>query len=204
MGGTKNVSETVPERPKNIQSISKIERELCGGNHEADQCPHERRFSLEVNIIRSDEKDRFPNSKSRSVDYSKLQWKWPPIWRPAQSVNGKTNPEGHQHTRSKLTPENLLELRPGKDQLEMGCRQILSDSKTKAWVDEQNKINIEKTLGYDKSYGTRDIIHPNPQSDVEPPIKSQKRIWQFLWKKKKMPHNRHMPYRNLLSILLTL
>ena len=41
----------------------------------------------------------------------------------------------HQHTRNKLTPENLLELGPKKDQLEMGCRQILPDPKTKAWVD---------------------------------------------------------------------
>ena len=122
----------VPERSKNIQSMSKIECELCGGNHKANQCPHERRFSSEVNIIRSDGKDRFPNGKSRSVDYSKSQWKWPPIWRPAQSVNGRMNLEGHQCTGSKLTPENLLELGPGKDQLEMGCRQILSDSKTKA------------------------------------------------------------------------
>ena len=47
LGKTKDVSEMVPERSKNIQSISKIECELCGGNHEADQCPHERRFSLE-------------------------------------------------------------------------------------------------------------------------------------------------------------
>ena len=43
LGGTKNVSEMVPERPKNLQSISKIECELCGGNHEADQCPHEKK-----------------------------------------------------------------------------------------------------------------------------------------------------------------
>ena len=91
--------------------------------------PMRRRFSLEVNIIRPDGKDRFPNSKNRSVDYSKSQWKWPPIWRPAQSVNGRTDLEGHQCTRSKLTPENLLELGPGKDQLEMGHRQILSDLK---------------------------------------------------------------------------
>ena len=185
-GGTKNVSETVPERPKNIQSISKIECELCGGNHKADQCPHERRFSSEVNIIRSDGKDRFPNGKSRSVDYSKSQWKWPPIQRPAQSVNGKTNLEGRQCTRSKLTPENLLELGPGKDQLEMGHRQILSDPKTKAWVDEQNKINIEKMPRYDKSYdGTRDMMHPNPQCDVEPPVKSPKKDMAVPLKKEK-------------------
>ena len=143
----KDVSKGIPEKPKNIQSISKIECESCGGNHEADQCPHERRFSSEINTTNPDRKDRLPNGKSRSIDYSKPQWRWPTIWRPAQSVNGRTNFVGCQHIRNKLTPENLLELGPGKDQLEMGCRQILPDPKTKAWVDEQNKINIEEHLG---------------------------------------------------------
>ena len=175
-GKTKDVSEMVPERSKNIQTTSKIECGLCGGNHEADQCPHERRFSSEINTTSPDRKDRFPDGKSRSVDYSKPQWRQPSIWRPAQSVNGRMNLERHQCTRNKLTLENLLELGPGKDQLEMGCRQILPDPKTKALVDEQNKINIEKTLGYDRSYDeARDTIHPNPQLDVEPPVKSQKK-----------------------------
>ena len=81
-----------------------------------------------------------------------------------------------QHTRNKLTLENLLEVGPGKDPLEMGCRQILPDPKTKAWVDEQNKINIEKTLGYDRSYDeARSTKHPYPQPDVEPLVKSAKR-----------------------------
>ena len=38
-GRTKDVSEMVPEKSKNIQSIPKIGCELCGGNHEVDQCP---------------------------------------------------------------------------------------------------------------------------------------------------------------------
>ena len=144
LGKTKDVSEIVPEKSKNIQSIFKIECELCGGNHEADQCPYQRRFSLGINTTSPDIKDRFPNGKSRSVDYSKLQWRWPSIWRPAQSVNGRMNLVGHQCTRNKLMAENLLELVSGKDQLGMGPRQILPDLKTKAWVGEQNKINIEK------------------------------------------------------------
>ena len=124
----------------------------------------------------SDTKDRFPNSKSKSVDYSKPQWRQPSIWRPVQSVNGRTNLVGYHHTRDRLTLENLLELGLRKDQLEMGCKQILPDLKTKAWVGEQNKINIEKTLGYDKSYEeARDTMHPDPQIDVEPPVKSQKK-----------------------------
>ena len=124
----------------------------------------------------SDTKVKFPNGKSKSVDYSKAQWRQPSIWRPAQSVNGITNLMGYQCTRSRLTPENLLELGPEKDQLKMGCRQILPDPKTKAWVNEQNKINMEKTFGYDKSYKeARDTMHPDPQIDVEPPVKGQKK-----------------------------
>ena len=205
MGKAKDVSEVVPEKSKSIQSLSKIECELCGGNHKADQCPHERKFSLGINTTSSDTKDRFPNSKSRSVDYSKHQWKQPSIWRPVQSVNGRTNLMGYQHVRNRLMLENLLELGLGKDQLEMGCRQILPDPKTKAWVDEQNKINTEKTLGYDKSYEeARDTMHPDPQIDVEPPVKSQKKDTVVDLEKEKMPHSCHMPYRNFLSTLLTL
>ena len=83
---------------------------------------------------------------------------------------------GYHHTRDRITLENLLELNPRKEQLGMGYKQILPDPKTKAWVDEQNRINIEKTLGYDKSHEeARDTMHPDPQIDVEPPVKSQKR-----------------------------
>ena len=82
----------------------------------------------------------------------------------------------YHHTRGTLTPENLLELDPRKDQLGMGCKQILLDPKTKVWVDEQNRINTEKTLGYDKSHEeARDTMHPDPQINIEPPPKSQKR-----------------------------
>ena len=82
----------------------------------------------------------------------------------------------YHHTRGTLTPENLLELDPRKDQLGMGHKQILPDPKTKAWVDEQNRINTEKTLGYDKSHEeARDTMHPDPQINIEPPTKSQKR-----------------------------
>ena len=41
---TKDASEVILEGPKNVQSISKVECDLCGGNHETDQCPHESRF----------------------------------------------------------------------------------------------------------------------------------------------------------------
>ena len=132
---------------------------------------------MEINITSPDRKDRVPNGKSRSIDYSKLQGRWPLMWRPAQSVNGRMNFVECQHIRNKLTPENLLELGPKKDQLEMGHRQIVLDPKTKTLVDEQNKINIEKTLEYDRSYDeARNTMHPNPQLDIEPPVKSPKKI----------------------------
>ena len=130
-GKTRDVSEVAPEKSKSLQAKPKNECELCGGNHKAEQCPHERKFSLGMDTTSSDTKDKLPDGKSKSVDYSKPQWKWPAIWRPAQSVNGITNLVKYHHTRGTLTPENLLELDPRKDQLGMGHKQILPDPKTK-------------------------------------------------------------------------
>ena len=124
----------------------------------------------------SDSKEKLPDGKSKSVDYSKPQRNQPTIWRPAQSVNGIKNLVKYHRTTGTLTPENLLELDPRKDQLGMGYKQILLDSKTKAWVDEQNRMNKEETLGYDKSHEeTRDTKHPYPEVSIGPPTKSQKR-----------------------------
>ena len=175
-GRTRDVSELSPEKSKSLQAMPKSECELCGGNHKVEQCPHERKFSLGMDTTSSNTKDKFPNGKSRSVDYLKPQGKWPLIWRLAQSVDGITKLVKYHHIRGTLTPENLLELDPTKDQLGKGCKQILSNSKTKVWVDEQNRINSKKTLGYDKPYEeARDTMHPDPQINVEPPVKSQKR-----------------------------
>ena len=202
-GKTRDVSEKAPEKSKSSQVNPKIECELCGGNHKAEQCPHERKFSLRMDTTSSDTKDKLPDGKSKSVDYSNPQWKWPAIWRPAQSVNRITNLVKYHCTRGTLTPENLLELDPRKDQLGMGCKQILPDSKTKVWLDEQNKINTEKTLGHDKSHQeARGTMHPDPWIKIEPPTKSQKRGTEVA--SEKTPHNQHMPYRNLSSILPTL
>ena len=123
----------------------------------------------------SDSKEKLPDGKSKSVDCSKTQRKQPTVWRPAQSVNGITNLVKYHHTRGTLTPENLLELDPRKDQLGAGHKQILLDSKTKAWVNEQNRMNKEKTLGYDKSHKeAKDTKHPDPRINIEPPTKSPK------------------------------
>ena len=168
-GRTRDVSEVAPEKSKSLQATSKIKCELCGGNHNVEQCPHERKFSLGMDTTSSDTKDKLPNSKSKSVDYLKPQGKWPLIWRPAQSVDRITKVVKYHNTRRTLTPENLLELDQRKEQLGKGCKQILSNSKTKVWVDEQNRINTEKTLGYDKPYEeARDTMHPDPQINVEP------------------------------------
>ena len=76
LGKTEGVSERIPEKPKNIQSITKVECKLCGRNHEADQCPHESRFSqLGMKTTRPGIRDRFPKGKSGSIDYSKPQWR---------------------------------------------------------------------------------------------------------------------------------
>ena len=175
-GKTRDVSKEAPEESKSLQVKPKNECELCGGHHKAEQCPHERKFSLGMDTTSSDTKEKFPDGKSKSVDYSKPQWKQPTIWRPAQSVNGIMNLVKYHHTRGTLTPENLLELDPRKDHLEMGHKQILPDSKTKVWVDEQNKINTKKTFGHDKSHEeARDTKHPDPQISIEPPVRSQKR-----------------------------
>ena len=53
-------------------------------------------------------------------------------------------------------------------------------------VDKQNRINIEKTFGYDKSYEeARDTMHPDPQIDFEPPVKSQRKDTVVASKKEK-------------------
>ena len=175
-GKIRDVSEKAPEKSKSSQVKPNNECELCGGNHKVEQCPHERKFSLGMDTTSSDTKEKLPDGKSKSVDYSKPQRNQPVIWRPAQSVNGITNLVKYHHTKATLMPENLLELDPRKDQVGMRCKQILPDSKTKAWVDEENRMNIEKTLGYDKSHEeARDTMHPDPQISIEPPTKSLKR-----------------------------
>ena len=103
-----------PRQPqKNLQAKPKIECELCGGNHKVEQCPHERKFSLGMDTISSDTKDKLPNDKSKSVDYSKPQWKWPLIWRPAQSVNGITNLARYHHTRY-INTRKIVRIGPKK------------------------------------------------------------------------------------------
>ena len=72
-----------------------------------------------IPLVRTQRK-KLPDGKSKSVDCSKPQRKWPTIWRPAQSVNGITNLVRYHHTRGTLTLENLLELDPRKDQLGVG------------------------------------------------------------------------------------
>ena len=175
-GKTGDISEKAPERSRGSQAKSNNECELCGGNHKVEQCPHERKFSLGTDTTSSDSKEKLPNGKSKSVDYSKTQRKRPTIWRPAQSVNGITNLVKYCHTRGTLTPENLLELDPREDQLGAEHKQILLDSKTKAWVDEQNRMSKEKTLGHDRSHKeTKDTKHPDPKINIEPSTKGLKR-----------------------------
>ena len=45
-GKTRDISKKIPEESKSSQVKPKNECELCGGNHKAEPCPHERKFSL--------------------------------------------------------------------------------------------------------------------------------------------------------------
>ena len=91
-GRIRDISEKAPEKSKSSQVKPKNECELCGGNHKVEQCPHERKFSLGMDTTSPDSKEKLPDGKSKSVDYSKPQRNWPTIWRPAQSVNGINKP----------------------------------------------------------------------------------------------------------------
>ena len=73
LGKTRDVSEVAPEKSKSLQAKPKIKCELCGRNHKVEQCCHEKRFSLGMDTTSFDTKDKFPNGKSKSVDYSKPQ-----------------------------------------------------------------------------------------------------------------------------------
>ena len=70
----------------------------------------------------------------------------------------------------------MLELDPREDQLGAEHKQVLLDSKTKAWVDEQKRMSTEKTLGHDKSHKeAKDTKHPDPGINIEPSTKGLKR-----------------------------
>ena len=77
----RDISEKPPEKSKSSQVKSNNECDLCGGNHKVEQCPHERKFSLGTDTTSSDSKEKLPDGKSKSVDYSKSQRKQPTIWR---------------------------------------------------------------------------------------------------------------------------
>ena len=168
--------EKAPEKSRGSQVKSSNECELCGGNHKVEQCPHKKKFSLGTDTTSSGSKEKLLNGKSKSVDYPKTQRRRPTIWRPAQSVNGITNLVKYHHTRGTLTLENLLELDPKEDQLGVEHEQTPLDLKTKVWVDEQNKISKEKTLGHDRSCKeTKDTKHPDSRINIEPSTKGLKR-----------------------------
>ena len=174
-GKTRDISEKALERSRGLQAKSNNECELCGGNHKVEQCPHKRKFNLGTDTTSSDSKEKLPDGKSKSVDYSRTQRKQPTVWRPAQSVNGIANLVKYHHTRGTLTMENLLELDSRKDQLGAEHKQILLDSKTKAWVDKQNRMSKEKTLGYGKSHKeAKDTKHPDPRINIESSTKGLK------------------------------
>ena len=56
VGKIRDVSQVAPEKSKSLQAKPKNECELYGGNHKAEQCPHERKFSLGMDTTSSDTK----------------------------------------------------------------------------------------------------------------------------------------------------
>ena len=121
-------------------------------------------------------KKNSPIERVEALDFPKTQRRRPTIWKPAQSVNGITNLVKYHHTRGTLTPENLLELDPKEDQFGIEYEQTPLDSKTKAWVDEQNRMSKEKVLGHDGSCKEiKDTRHPDPRIGIEPSTKSLKK-----------------------------
>ena len=59
-GKTRDVSKITQEKSKSSQVNPENKCELCGGNHKAEQCPHERKFSLGMDTTSSDTKDKTP------------------------------------------------------------------------------------------------------------------------------------------------
>ena len=60
---TRDVSKKIPEESKSLQVKFKNECELCGGNHKAEQCPHERKFSLGMDTTSYNTKEKLPDGK---------------------------------------------------------------------------------------------------------------------------------------------
>ena len=61
------------KKSRGSQAKFSNECELCGGNHNVEQCPHERKFRLGTDTTSSDSKEKLSDKKSRSVDYPKTQ-----------------------------------------------------------------------------------------------------------------------------------
>ena len=74
-GKIRDISAKAPEKSKGSQAKSNNECELCGGNHKVEQCPHERKFTLGTDTTSSESKEKLPDGKSKSVDYSKTRRK---------------------------------------------------------------------------------------------------------------------------------
>ena len=132
-GKIRDVSKIAPEKSKSSQVKPKMSVNYVVKIIRLNNVLMKESLVWEWDTTSSDTKEKLPDGKSKSVDCSKPYWGQPVIWRPAQSVNGITNLVRYHHTRGTLTPENLLELDPRKDQLGTGCKLILPDSKTKVW-----------------------------------------------------------------------
>ena len=66
------------------------------------------------------------------------------MWNPDYPSKKKQAIAKQQPQRNRLTTENVSEFSQEQDQLDLTQWQMVVDKKTKAWVDEQNKLNSKK------------------------------------------------------------
>ena len=76
------------------------------------------------------------------------------MWKPDCPSKKKHAVAGQQPQKNRLTTENVSEFSQEQDQLDLTewQWQMVVDKKTKAWVDEQNKLNKQKRQNYSTKY----------------------------------------------------
>ena len=74
------------------------------------------------------------------------------MWKPDYSPKKKQAVARQQPQKNRLTTENVFEFSQEQDQLGLTQWQMVVDKKTRAWVDEQNKLNKQKRQNYGTKY----------------------------------------------------
>ena len=74
------------------------------------------------------------------------------MWKTNYSTKKEQAVARQQPQKSRLTAENVSEFSQEQDQLDLTQQQTVVDNKTRAWVDEQNKLNKQKRQDYSTKY----------------------------------------------------